>query len=514
LTAPALDYPAALRALQSRGRFGINLGLSRTQALLAGLDQPERSFRGALVAGTNGKGSVLALLTSALAAAGYRVGHTPKPHLVTYRERLQIGGSPITPDKFAEIATRVLALADRVAERHGQPTEFELLTAMTFLWFAESRIDVAVVEVGLGGRLDATHAWDGGVAVVTNVTLDHMDRLGSTVEAIAREKAAIVMRGDLAVTGAWGSALDVVERRCRSVAAPLTVTSPAALLDQDRDGIEVELGRLGRTRVGLRGSHQAGNAAVADAALDALEEAGIARVPDDARRAGYATVHWPGRMELIELEGRGIPSRGRPPESGAASGNVSVSGWSPESGGAPGDAGGTLSGSGRGLGRPPESGGANGTGRRREILLDGAHNPAGASALAHALDELAPYLAEGRPTLVLAIMSDKDVDGVVSALSGSALLRDARVICTAPQGGRALPAVALAARWQALSGRAAAAITEPATALQAALASGSGPVVVAGSLYLVGAVRAILVDDPMLEPDPPMPADPDQAPQP
>jgi dihydrofolate synthase/folylpolyglutamate synthase len=494
LTAPTLDYPAALRALQSRGRFGINLGLSRTEALLAALDHPERSFRGALVAGTNGKGSVLALLTSALAAAGYRVGHTPKPHLVTYRERLQIGGSAIAQDRFAEIAGRVLALADRVAEKHGQPTEFELLTAMTYLWFAESRVDVAVVEVGLGGRLDATHAWDGGVAVVTNVTLDHTDRLGTTVDAIAREKAAIVMRGDLAVTGAWGSALEVLERRCRSVAAPLTVTSPARLLDQDRDGIEVELGQLGPTRIGLRGRHQAANAAVADATLDALERAEIARVPEEARRAGYATVHWPGRMELIELEGRGLPSLNRPSESGAGRPPESGAAWPPESA----------------AGRPPESS----AGHRREILLDGAHNPAGGAALARGLDELAPYLAEGRPTLVLAIMADKDVDGVVSALSGSALLRDARVICTAPQGGRALPAVALAARWQALAGRAAAAIGEPATALQAALASGTGPVVVAGSLYLVGAVRALLVDDPLLEPDPILPAEPTDASQP
>ncbi len=443
LTGLRLDYPSALQALQSRGRFGIHLGLSRTNALLEALDHPERSFRGALIAGTNGKGSVLALVTATLAAAGYRVGHTPKPHLVTYRERLQIGGVPIDADAFARLASRVLPLADRVARRHGDPTEFELLTAMTFLWFAESSIDLAVVEVGLGGRLDATHAWDGGVAVITNVTLDHMDRLGSTVEAIAHEKAAIVMRGDLAVTGAWGTALDVVERRCRSVAAPLTVTPPAPLLGLDRDGIEVELGRLGRTRVGLRGSHQAANAAVADATLDALEAAGIASVPDDARRIGYAAVQWPGRMELIEVPGR--PGRpGRPPESGP--------GRPPESD----------------PGRPPESG-------RREVLLDGAHNPAGAAALARGLDEVAPFLGEGRPTLVLAIMADKDFSGVIAALSGSTYLRDARVICTAPSGGRALPAVVLAARWQELAGRAAEAVDDPAAAINAALASGNGP---------------------------------------
>jgi len=461
LTANRFGYVEALAALESRGRFGIRLGLARTRALLAALDHPERSFRGALIAGTNGKGSVLALTASALRAAGYRVGETPKPHLVTYRERLQIGGQPVDPETFARIVGEVLAVADRVARRYGDPTEFELLTAVTFRWFAESSIDLALVEVGLGGRLDATHVWDGGVAVVTNVALDHMDRLGSTVEAIAKEKAAIIMRGDLAVTGAWGSALDVIERRSRRVAAPLTVTPPAPLRASDRDGIEVDLGRLGRVRIGLRGRHQAGNVAVADATLDALESAGIARVPGEARRVGYAAVRWPGRMELVEVAAGG-------PASGAASG-------------AAGSAGG------------------------REILLDGAHNPAAGAALAEALDDLAPFLRPGRPTLVLAIMADKDVDGVVRALAGSTLLRDARVICTAPAGGRALPADQLAARWRVLAGRAAEAVAAPAAAIDAALSSGSGtgPVIVAGSLYLVGAARAILVPDPLLVPDPP-----------
>ena len=398
---------------------------------------------------------------SALTAAGYTVGETPKPHLVTYRERLQVGGRPVDPETFARLAGRVLAEADRVAGRHGDPTEFELLTAITFLWFAEVGIDLALVEVGLGGRLDATHVWDGGVAVVTNISLDHMDRLGSTVEAIAKEKAAIIMRGDLAVTGAWGSALEVIERRSRRVAAPLTVTAPAPLRAVDRHGIEVELGRLGLVRVGLRGRHQAANVAVADAALDALESAGIARVDGEWRRSGYASVRWPGRLELVEVAAR--------PGGNSGSG---------------------------GAARPG-----------REVLLDGAHNPAGAATLAEALDDMAPFLRPGRPTLVLAIMADKDVDGVIRALSGATLLRAARVICTAPAGGRALPADLLAARWEALAGRAAEAIAEPAAAVDAALStgSGSGPIIVAGSLFLVGAARAILVADPLLVPDPPLP---------
>jgi dihydrofolate synthase/folylpolyglutamate synthase len=389
------------------------------------------------------------------------VGETPKPHLLTYRERLQIGGRPVEPETFARIVGEVLAAADRVSRRHGDATEFELLTAATFLWFAESSIDLALVEVGLGGRLDATHAWDGGVAVVTNVALDHMQHLGSTVEAIAKEKAAIIMRGDLAVTGAWGSALDVIERRSRRVAAPLTVTPPAPLRGIDRDGIEVELGRLGRVRVGLRGRHQAANVAVADATLDALESAGIARVSGEARRAGYAAVRWPGRLELIVVDG--LAAAGR-------SGDETATGTAP---GIAGPAGG------------------------REVLLDGAHNPAGAAALAEALDDIAPFLRPGRPTLVLAIMADKDVDGMVRALAGSTMLREARVICTAPAGGRALAADELAARWRALAGRAAEAVAEPAAALDRALSAdgGTGPVVVAGSLFLVGAARAILIPD-------------------
>ena len=456
MTSHPLSYAESLTALESRGRFGIRLGLARTNALLAGLGHPERTFRGVLIAGTNGKGSVLALAGSALIAAGYRVGQTPKPHLVTYRERLQIGGIPVDPETFARLSGDVLALADRVARRHGDPTEFELLTAITFLWFAEAGIDLALVEVGLGGRLDATHAWDGGVAAVTNVTLDHMDRLGATVEAIAREKAAIIMRGDLAVTGAWGSALEIVRRRSRRMAVPLAVAPPATVLSSGRDGIEVELGRLGRTSVGLRGRHQAANVAVADGALDALETAGIATVTAPARRTGYASARWPGRLELVEAAGR-------------------------------------------------------------EILLDGAHNPAGAASLATALDDLGPFLRPGRATLVLAIMADKDVDGVIAALAGSALLREARVICTSPGGTRPMPADRLAARWRALARSSAEVVSEPAAALDAALSAGgsqggaeggaetgNGPVVVAGSLYLVGAARAILISDPLLVPDPPI----------
>ncbi len=445
---PGLPYHDALRALAERGRFGIRLGLGRTRALLRELGHPERSVRGALIAGTNGKGSVLALADSALRAAGYRVGSTPKPHLVTYRERIQVDGRPIAPEDFARLVERALAAADRVAPRHGDPTEFELLTAVVFARFAEVHPDLALVEVGLGGRLDATHAWDGGVAVVTNVDLDHMDRLGDTIVKIAREKAAIIERGDLAVTGARGDGLAVVRRRARRLGVPLTEAEPAALLGWDRDAIEVDLPRLGRTRVGLRGRHQAANVAIADATLDALQAAGIATVPDAARRAGYASAVWPGRLELLRI-------------------------------------------------------------RDRDVLLDGAHNPAGAAALAVALDDLRPFLDGGPLTLVTASMADKDVDGVIAALARSTALDGATVVATSLDLPRAMPAQELAARWRTgvvwgeRVSRPARVIAEPepSAALERALAE-SGPVVVAGSLYLVGEVRGALVDDPALrDPD-------------
>ena len=442
--APATEYHEALAALAARGRFGIHLGLGRTRALLAALGDPQRSIRGALVGGTNGKGSVLALAGSALRAAGLRVGQTPKPHLISYRERVEIDGHPISVKDFTRHVDAVLSISDRVARRHGEPTEFELLTAVVFRHFAEAGIDIALVEVGLGGRLDATHAWDGGVAAVTNVALDHMDRLGPTIAAIAREKAAIVERGDRAVTGAEGEALKIIRRRAQRVGAPLTAVAPAPIIDWDRDGLTVELPRLGRTRVGLRGRHQAANVAVADAVLDALDDAGIASAPDDARRDGYAAAVWPGRLELVSRDGV-------------------------------------------------------------DILLDGAHNPAGAAALAQAIDDLRPHLTPGPLTLVMAAMADKDVDGIIDALAGAAAMRGATVIATTVDAARAMSSDDLAARWRARAPRVAdvKATRDPIKALEGAIARGA-TVVVAGSLYLVGAIRGHLVDDPELR-DPPAP---------
>ncbi len=439
-----LSYADAIAALSGRGRFGIHLGLGRTRALLRALGDPQVRVRGALIAGTNGKGSVQALAAAMLRAAGYRVGQAPKPHLVEYRERIVVEGAPIAPDEMGRLVARTLVAADRVARRLGPPTEFEVLTAAAFAWFAACDVDVAVVEVGLGGRLDATNAWDGGVAAVTNVALDHADLLGATIPQIAREKAAILKRGDLGVTGATGEALDVVRRRARRMGVPLTETAPLQVLGMDRHGLHVAVPGLGAVRLGLLGRHQAANAAVALGVVDALEAAGIARVPWHARREGLEAARWPGRLELVALPTLGPPL---------------------------------------------------------DLLLDGAHNPAGVRALLDALEELRPSLAPGPATLILAIMRDKDVAGMVGQLASASPLRGGRVVVTqvTPRG---MAPADLAAAWQAARPGSAISLAGGAEeALEMGIrhaARAGGPLVVAGSLYLVGAVRGLLVSRGLL----------------
>ena len=482
-----MTYRDAVEALQAQGRFGVRLGLGRTRGLLQALGDPGRDLRGALVGGTNGKGSVQALVGAALSQAGHLVGQTPKPHLVSYRERIVLGGVPILPDDFARLVSEVLEAADQVARRLGPPTEFELMTAAALTWFARQGAEVGVIEVGLGGRLDATNAWDGGVAAITNVDRDHMEYLGDTLVAIAREKAQIIKRGDRAVTGVSGDPLEVIRRRARGVGAPLDVVQPLPVVAMDRAGLVVRAGELGEIRVGLLGRHQAANAAVALGVLSALGSAGIARVEPDHVRAGFAGARWPGRMELLAVgaDGRAHQARTDAPDPSAP-----------------------------------------------DLLLDGAHNAAGARVLAEAVDELRPRLSPGSATLLLGILRDKEALAMTAALQGSATLRDAQVVATrVPGTPRALAAREVAAAWrESWRSTASAAAARPPTgssgpARQAAGSAGpvrdhaalavedaddaialavelgraaNGPIVVAGSLYLVGHARGKLLDDPLL----------------
>ncbi len=428
------SYRAVLARLQSRGRFGVRLGLGRTRALLSLLGDPHLGLPGVLIGGTNGKGSTQALVSGALIAAGYRVGQTPKPHLTTYRERLTVNGEPIARDDFALLVSEVLDQADLVARRHGPPTEFEVLTAAAFMWFRRAGVEVAVVEVGLGGRLDATNVWQGGVSAITNVALDHTEHLGPTLVHIAREKAQIIKRGDsLALTMAQPPALGVIRRRAARVAVPLQVVQPWPVSGHDQRGVTLRGPDGMELSVGLLGRHQAANAALAWHVLDALEDAGIATVGETQRREAFAGARWPGRLELLPA------ADGRP-----------------------------------------------------AVLLDGAHNPHGAAALAAALDELVPQLPAAGVSLLLGVVRDKDVQGVVDALRESSVLRGAKVLTTdVPDTPRAMPAADLAALWPGSTP-----VTDPDAGLQRAMenAAQSGAiVVVCGSLYLVGHIRARLL---------------------
>jgi dihydrofolate synthase / folylpolyglutamate synthase len=421
-----------LARLRARGQLGVRLGLGRTRALLAALGSPHESLRGALIGGTNGKGSTQALVAASLRAAGHRVGQTPKPHLSSYRERMVVDGVAVAEEDLGLLLEEALAAADAIERRHGAATEFEVLTASAFLWLARQRVEVAIVEVGLGGRLDATNAWDGGVAAITNVGLDHQELLGPTIEAIAQEKAAIIKPGDRAVSGAQGVAQRVIASHAARLDVPLRAAPTLAYEGADLGGTRVRHPRLGTLRLGLLGRHQAANAGVALGVVEALGEAGIADVPDAAVREGFASARWPGRLELLEADG--VP-----------------------------------------------------------VLLDGAHNPDGAAALATAVEDLRQHLPAARVVLLLGLVREKDRSAVCAALATSPSLRDALTITTpVPGTDRSLEAPDLADAWVGASGGGARAAAGPDEALAEGLELArreGGTLVVAGSLYLVGHVR-------------------------
>lgn len=407
------------------------------RALLARLGDPQLALHGVLIAGTNGKGSVAAMVAAMLGAAGHSTSQSPSPHLHSYRERVTVDGEPIAPEAFDTLLEEVLIASEPGQAEHGPATEFELLTAAAYLWSARVSVDAVVMEVGLGGRLDASNAWDPDVAAICDVGLDHQEFLGDTIESVAAEKAAIIKPGGRALTSATGAALAVIEARARDTEVPLRVCRPLRVLGMDRKGLWLAEPRLGPLHLPLLGRHQAANAALALGIVAALDEAGVATTRDEAIVRGLARTSWPGRLELLEQAGV-------------------------------------------------------------TILLDGAHNPDGASALGATIDELAPSLPEGRATLMLGVMADKEVTGILMALARSSRLHDARFVAVGvPDTDRSMPAAELASLWQSTTGAEADAVVDDAEAgLELALAAAradGGWLVIAGSLYLVGHVRARLL---------------------
>jgi dihydrofolate synthase / folylpolyglutamate synthase len=309
-----LSYQDALEYMSQFGRFAMKLGTERTRRILDLLDSPDRDLPTVLVGGTNGKGSVGAMLEAILGAAGSRVGFMPKPHLVSYTERIQIDGVPITEDDLAAELETILPVLETVAAESEQPTEFEILTGLALHYLAP-RVDQLVCEVGMGGRLDATNALERDVAVITNVALDHQRHLGDTIEEIAREKAGILRPGIPTITGADGSALGVIESVSAHVGAPLRRLGHELRLRSKPLGWD---GHLLSVRgpgfehrdllIPLVGDYQPANAALAVAAgisLGVREDAAIA--------TGLARTRWPGRLQVIDGRPRIILDAGHNP---------------------------------------------------------------------------------------------------------------------------------------------------------------------------------------------------------
>ncbi len=428
---PPADIAAALTRLFARTTHGIKPGLERIRALLDRLNHPEREFVALHVAGTNGKGSVCALLESALRAAGYRTGLYTSPHLVRFHERIRVDGLCIRDADLAPLLARLETEAAAVDGQGGSPvTFFELGTALAFEHFRAAGVQVAVIETGMGGRWDATNALRPLVSVITEIGLDHAEYLGPRLADITAEKCGILKPGRPAVCGATDpEVVAQIRAAAASAGCEVTVASEAvsvrrvsASLDGQNIQIETAAGRRLSLTLPLLGAHQLANAAVAAAALEEVAAAGL-DVSSKAWKNGWSAVQWPARLQVLERE-------------------------------------------------PP-------------ILLDGAHNPQGMQALAAAVDDL-----RGRAPVgwVGGLMADKDAAGVCRALAPVA----ARVWTVPVSNPRALAPSDLAAAARA-AGLAAEPCDSLASALAAARAwarERGGWVVIAGSLYLAGDVLA------------------------
>jgi dihydrofolate synthase/folylpolyglutamate synthase len=413
--------------LDSLELFGMKLGLETIGRLAEALGHPERAYPVVHIAGTNGKGSVAAMMSTALTAGGHRAGRYTSPHLVRVEERAAIDGRSVSPAAFDRALARVRAAATALATKH-QPTYFEITTATSFEIFRDAAVDVAMIEVGLGGRYDATNIVAPAVTVITSIDFDHEAHLGTTLEAIATEKAGIVKPGVPVVAGRLPPrAIEVVRAAATRAGAEVIEASAQSGVTTRNTGdghidatIRTSRGEYGPLVLGLRGRHQAQNAAVAVLALEACGDRGIA-VPREAIVRGLAEARWPARLDLIDVG-------------------------------------------------------------RRSLLIDGAHNASGAQALAEYLHETYPA---GLP-LVFGVMADKAVRPMLVALSASAR----PLILTAAPGRRAADPDALARVALSLT-MPPEVIVERDVSRALELAWQRGNVAaVAGSLYLAGDVLA------------------------
>ena len=309
-----MDYKEALAYINGVEFFGSKPGLTRIRELLERLGDPQKKLRFIHIAGTNGKGSCAAMTASILKAAGYKTGLYTSPYLYRFNERMQINGRQIEDDALAEIVSRVRPAAEAMADH---PTEFELMTAAALLWYAQETCDVVVLEVGLGGRFDATNIIDAPeAAVIMNIGLDHTAVLGDTLEQIAFEKAGILKPGTDAVLFEQGEeATGVVRRRCEELGVPLHIADFSQLVSEFDSLYGQSFTYRGQPyALPLLGAHQLKNAAVVLELVEVLREKGWKLEQGDDVEHGLYAVSWPGRFELVSDEPYFVVDGGHNPQ--------------------------------------------------------------------------------------------------------------------------------------------------------------------------------------------------------
>ena len=431
-----MNYQEALAYLDQLAGFGIKPGLQRITRLLELLDLPQEKYHIVHVTGTNGKGSASVMLASVLQHSSLKTGLFISPHLVDYTERIQIDGQPISEQDFADCLDVIKPYVEQLQQEGIEcPTQFEVLTAMAFFHFAVQNVDYAVIEVGLGGLLDSTNVAVPSISVITNVTMEHAQWCGGTLEGVARHKAGIIKEAVPVVTAAKGEALDIIRSVAEKKASDIFVEGEdfqVEIISRDISGQKMEFSTelLGISHapyeLQLLGTYQRENSAVARMAAELLRNLDE-RITSESIQLGLKLARWPGRFELLNCDGR-------------------------------------------------------------TVILDGAHNPGGIMALRESLDT---YFPEGVRVFVLGILKDKDIDTMLESL----LRQGDFVIATTPDSSRAAEATMLAEKARAV----AACVDlreEPEQALARGLelSHGSVPLIVTGSLYLVGGIRQLLLE--------------------
>ncbi len=296
-----MTYQEALTYIHSVNWTFCKPGLDRIRALCEALGDPQKDLRFIHVAGTNGKGSFCAMTAAILQAAGYRTGLFTSPYIRTFNERMMVDGVMISEEELAELTAFVRPIADRMTDK---PTEFELITAIAFLYFKRQNCDLVVLETGLGGRLDATNLMEAPLlTVITGIGLDHTAFLGDTIEQIAAEKAGIIKSGVPVVYGGDDTAAPVIETVAKEKHAPYHRVdyAPLTVKEYTLDGTRFDYADYADLSLSLLGTYQPRNAAVVLTAVEQLRKTGLT-IPEGAVRQGLATVNWPGRFEILSRE--------------------------------------------------------------------------------------------------------------------------------------------------------------------------------------------------------------------